>query len=117
MIKHARQARRLTLRRLADQASTEDGRPISLQYLFDIETHHRVPSPHVLQELARLLELDYDTLPILAGAADTVVRDYLQEHPQHTASVIEFFRAAQRQRFEEWDHLRQRTERGRKSGS
>jgi transcriptional regulator with XRE-family HTH domain len=106
VVKQARQARRLTLRRLADQVSKEDGRPISPQYLFDIETHHRVPSSHVLQELARVLEQDYDTLLILAGAADTVVRDYLQEHPQHTESVIKFFRAAQRQRFEEWDQLR-----------
>ena len=117
VVKQARQARRLTLRRLADQVSKEDGRPISPQYLFDIETHHRVPSLHVLQELARVLEQDYDTLLILAGAADTVVRDYLQEHPQHTEAVIKLFRAAQRQRFEEWDHLRQRIERGRKSGS
>jgi transcriptional regulator with XRE-family HTH domain len=117
VIKHARQARRLTLRRLADQVSKEDGGPISPQYLFDIETHHRVPSPRVLQELARVLEQDYDTLLILAGAADTVVRDYLQEHPQYTEAVIKLFRAAQRQRFEEWDLLRQHIVRGSKGGS
>jgi transcriptional regulator with XRE-family HTH domain len=107
MIKHARQARRLTLRRLADQASTEDGRPISPQYLFDIEIHHRVPSPHVLQELARLLELDYDTLLILAGAADVVVREYLAAHPEHTEAVIRLVRAALPLGFEDWNHLGQ----------
>src|SRR5919106_327450 len=102
VIKHARQARRLTLRHLANHVTKEDGTPISPQYLFDIEVHHRVPAPHVLGELARVLELDYDALLALAGTADTVVRDYLQEHPQHTEAVIKFFRAAQRQRFEDW---------------
>jgi hypothetical protein len=50
----------------------EDGTPISSQDLFDIEVHHRVPAPHVLGKLARVLTLDDDTL----------VRDYLQEHPR-----------------------------------
>jgi hypothetical protein len=69
----------------------EDGTPISPQYLFDIEVHHRVPAPHVLHELARVLELDYDILLAFAGAADIVVRDYLEEHPQHTEAVVKFF--------------------------
>jgi transcriptional regulator with XRE-family HTH domain len=107
VIKQARQARRLTLRGLADQVSKEDGTPISPQYLFDIEVHHRVPAPHVLRELARVLALEYDTLLALAGSADTVVREYLEAHPQHTAAVIQLFRAAQEQGFEEWDRLRQ----------
>ena len=117
VVKQARQARSLTLRRLAEQVIKEDNTPISPQYLFDIEVHHRVPAPHVLQELAQVLELDYDTLLACAGAADTVVRDYLEEHPQHTEAVIKFFRAAQRQSFEDWDHLRQHIERGSKDSS
>jgi transcriptional regulator with XRE-family HTH domain len=107
VIKHARQTRRLTLRRLADQVMKEDGTSISPQYLFDIEVHHRVPAPRVLRELARVLELEYDTLLALAGSADTVVREYLEAHPQHTAAVIQLFRAAQEQGFEDWDRLRQ----------
>jgi transcriptional regulator with XRE-family HTH domain len=117
VVKYARHARRLTLRRLADQVTKADGTPISPQYLFDIEVHHRVPAPHVLCGLARMLELDYDTLLVLAGAADTVVRDYLEEHPQHTEAAVKFFRAAQRQRFEDWEHLRQHIERARKDSS
>jgi hypothetical protein len=58
-IKHDRQARQLTLSRFADQVMEEDGTPISPHYLFDIEVHHRVPTPHVLRELVRALELDY----------------------------------------------------------
>jgi transcriptional regulator with XRE-family HTH domain len=116
VIKHARHARRLTLRRLADQVTKEDGTPISPQYLFDIEVHHRVPAPHVLCELARVLELEYDTLLALAASADTVVRDYLEAYPQHTAAVIMLFRAAQEQGFEEWDRLRQIIAKGVKAG-
>jgi transcriptional regulator with XRE-family HTH domain len=115
MLKRARQARHLTLRHLADQVMKDDGAPISPQYLFDIEVHHRVPAPHVLRELARLLELDYDTLLALAGAADVVVREYLQTHPAAEAAVIRLFRAAQLKGFEDWDHLRQRVERGHES--
>jgi transcriptional regulator with XRE-family HTH domain len=75
VIKQARQARRLTLRRLADQVLKEDATPISPQYLFDIEVHHRVPAPHVLRELARVLALEYGTLLALAGGADVVVQE------------------------------------------
>jgi hypothetical protein len=111
VVKQARHARRLTLRRLPDQVMKEDGTPISPQYLFDIEVHHRVPAPHVLCELARVLELDYDTLLALAGAADVVVREYLQTHPEAEAVVIRLFRAAQVQGIEDWDQRCQRIER------
>jgi transcriptional regulator with XRE-family HTH domain len=116
VVKQARHARRLTLRRLADQVTKEDGMPISPQDLFDIEVHHRVPAPHVLRELARVLELDYDTLLALAGAADVVVLEYLQTYPGAGAAVIKLFRAAQARKFADWDHLRQRIERASKSG-
>jgi transcriptional regulator with XRE-family HTH domain len=112
VIKHARQARRLTLRRLADQVMKADATPISPQYLFDIEDHHRVPAPHVLRELARVLELDYDALLGLAGAVDAVVREYLEAHPQHTEAIIKLFRAAQQREFHDWHILRERIERG-----
>jgi transcriptional regulator with XRE-family HTH domain len=110
VIKQARQRRRWTLRQLADQVTKEDGTQISPQYLFDIETHHRIPTPHVLSELARVLALEYDTLLALAGAADVVLREYLGEHPQHTAALIQLLRAAQRCRFGDWEWLRQQLE-------
>jgi transcriptional regulator with XRE-family HTH domain len=114
VIKQARQAHHFTLRTLADQVIKEDGRPISPQYLFDIETHHRVPSPHVLQELARVLELDHDQLLASAGATDAVVREYLEAYPQQAEAIIKLFRAAQDRGFQDWHVLRQRIERARK---
>jgi transcriptional regulator with XRE-family HTH domain len=113
-IREARQTRSLTLRRLADQVTKEDSTPISPQYLFDIEMHHRVPSPHVLRELARVLELDYDALLALAGAVDTVVQEYLEAYPQHAGALIKLFRAAQQRGFEDWEQLRKLIERGAK---
>jgi hypothetical protein len=112
IVKHACQTPHLTLCHLADHVMKEDGTPISPQDLFDIEVHHRVPAPHVLDGLAQVLELDYDTLLALAGAADVVVREYLRTHLEAEAPVIRLFRAAQLKGFEHWDHLRQRIECG-----
>jgi hypothetical protein len=54
----------------------------------------------------------YDTLLALASAADTVVPEYLEAHPQHTAAVIKLFRAAQQREFHDWDQLLQRIQAG-----
>jgi hypothetical protein len=59
----------------------------------------------MLRELARVLELDYDTLLASAGAADAVVRENLQSHPEAEVAVIKLFRAAQARGFEAWGHL------------
>jgi transcriptional regulator with XRE-family HTH domain len=114
VIKQARQAHHFTLRTLAEQVIKEDGRPISPQYLFDIETHHRIPSACVLHELARVLELDHDQLLAYAGAVDVVVREYLEAYPEQAEAIIKLFRAAQHRGFQDWHVLRQRIERGRK---
>ncbi len=45
VINHARHARRLTLCRLADQVTKEDGTPISPQCLFDIAVQQHGPAP------------------------------------------------------------------------
>jgi hypothetical protein len=55
--------------------------------------------------LAQVLERDYDTLLALAGAADIVVREYLQTHAEVEATVITPFWAAQAQGFEDWEPL------------
>jgi hypothetical protein len=82
--------------------------------LNDIELHHRVPTPHILRELARVLELDYDILLASAGAADLVVRAYLELHPQQTRAVIQLFRTAQQRGFDDWERLREIIEKARK---
>ncbi len=110
VINQGRRARKMTLRQLAEQVTKDDGTSISPQYLNDIELHHRLPTPHVLRDLARVLGLDYDTLLASAGAADVVVREYLEAYPQHAEAVIKLFRMAQQQGFQDWHDLRQRIE-------
>jgi hypothetical protein len=51
----------------ADQVSEEDDTPTSPQYFLAVEVYHRRPASHVLRELARALELDYNTLPTLGA--------------------------------------------------
>lgn len=115
VIKQARQARRLFMRRLAAQVMKAEATPISPQYLFDIEVHHRVPAPHILRELAWVLELYYDTLLALTGPVDPVVREYLKARPQHTEVVIKLFRTAQQPGVHDWDQLCRRVECGSKA--
>jgi hypothetical protein len=50
----------------------------------------------------------------LAFAADTVVREYLEAHPQHTAAMIRLCQAAQQQWFEDWERLQKIVEGARK---
>jgi transcriptional regulator with XRE-family HTH domain len=114
VINQARRARRLTLRQLAEKVRKEDGQPISPQYLNDIELNRRVPSTYVLRELARELELSQDMLLMLAGAGETVMREYLKEHPQEEEEVIQLFRAAQSRGFVDWQRLRKIVEQKRK---
>jgi hypothetical protein len=45
----------------------------------------------VLRKLAQVLGLHYDTRSALAGAADTVVREYRVARPQQTEAVITRF--------------------------
>jgi len=113
VINQARRARRWSLRQLAAQVRKEDGTPISPQYLNDIELNRRIPSLHVLSELARELELELDTLLMLAKAGETVVREYLEEYPKEEAEVIHLFRTAQKRGFKDWERLRKIVEKRR----
>ena len=116
VINHARRARQLTLRQVAQQVTKDDGTPISPQYLNDIELHHRLPTPHLLQNLARVLALDYDTLLALAGTADVVVREYLEAYSQQGEAIIKLFRVAHQRGFQEWERLRAFVEQGERCG-
>lgn len=94
IIQEARRARHLMLRGLTGQVVNRDGQPISPQYLFDIEEPHRRPAPHMLRELARVLDLEYDWLLAAAGGAPTVFEEYLEALPQQSEAVIKLFRTA-----------------------
>jgi hypothetical protein len=52
---------------------------------------------------------------MLAGAEAEVMREYLKEHPQQQGEIIQLFRAAQKQGFEDWERLRKIVEKGNRS--
>lgn len=57
----------LTLKELAAQVLKEDGTPISLSYLNDVEHDRRpAPSPYLLRQVATALHLSYEYLLFLA---------------------------------------------------
>lgn len=67
-ISSARKRRGLSQKQLADSIEREEGGTISPQYLNDIEHDRRSPSSdHMVQQFARALKLDADTLYYLAG--------------------------------------------------
>jgi transcriptional regulator with XRE-family HTH domain len=105
VINQARRARRWSLRQLAAQVHKEDRTPISPQYLNDIELNRRIPAPHVLRELAHLLALDEDHMLMLAGGGEAVVREYFETHREREEAVVELFRTAKQQGFQDWEHL------------
>lgn len=66
-IRMARKDRAMSQRQVAEKVRKEDGSTITQQYLNDIELDRRVPGPHVIKELARVLHLDPDLLNAMAG--------------------------------------------------
>lgn len=58
----------LTLKELAARVLKEDGTPISVSYLNDVEHDRRPPpSPLLLRQLAAALHLSYEYLLFIAG--------------------------------------------------
>jgi len=74
-VRTARARKHLTLRDAAEQI----GR--SASFLSDIEHGRRMPSEDVLQDLARLLDLDPDDLMASSGRLPTEVAEYLKTTP------------------------------------
>jgi transcriptional regulator with XRE-family HTH domain len=57
----------MSQKQLAERTLKEDGKPISPQFLNDIERDRRRPGVYILNQLARSLGLDPDQLHWLAG--------------------------------------------------
>lgn len=57
----------MTLKELAGRVHKEDGEAISIQFLNDIEHDRRKPSPHVTEDIAKVLKLDPLYLKALAA--------------------------------------------------
>jgi transcriptional regulator with XRE-family HTH domain len=88
------QRRRLAMsqKQLAISILKEDGLPISPQYLNDIERDRRLPSPHVVQEIARVLALDPVWLSFLAGQVPLDFREDAAADPERFRSALRAYR-------------------------
>lgn len=75
LIANERKKRGLSQKELASMITKEDGYPISAQYLNDIERDRRnPPGDFLLNEFARVLELDEEVLYYLADGIPADIR-------------------------------------------
>ena len=66
----------LTLKDLAAQVLKDDGAPVSVSYLNDVEHDRRPPpSPQLLRQIAAALHLSYEYLLFIAGDLPEDLRD------------------------------------------
>ena len=63
-MRERRQALGLRGREVAAAVRKANGQPISIAYLVDLEHDHRKPSDPVLQQLAKVLQVDADVMPV-----------------------------------------------------
>lgn len=88
----------LTLRELAEQVVKEDGAPISLTYLNDVEHDRRpAPSPALLRQLADVLHLSYDYLMFVAGDIPDDLREGTYT-PEDVEAAFQAFRTTLHER-------------------
>jgi transcriptional regulator with XRE-family HTH domain len=96
----ARKAKGLSQRELAQRVHKEDGTPISLQYLNDIERGRRNPPPlYLIEQLARILDLSVEYLVMLANQplAQLLLEEGLspdQLRPEEVQAGFKAFRRA-----------------------
>jgi transcriptional regulator with XRE-family HTH domain len=105
MLRHARQARHLSLRQAATLISREHGQPLSHTHLHAIEKGHRHPSLAVLQALACVYTLDEAHLLSQAVYGIEIVRTYLERRPDAAPSFLRLMLWAHRTNFAAWERL------------
>lgn len=92
VIATARKDLGISQRELAQKVLKEDGRPISPQYLNDIERDRRnPPGDHLLEQFARELTLDKDYLYFVAGKFPSDVRSGTSS-PKQVEEALRAFR-------------------------
>jgi transcriptional regulator with XRE-family HTH domain len=90
-ISEARKAKGWALKDLAAKVLREDGAPISLQYLNDIEHNRRSPSSdRMVQQFADALEIDRDWLYYLAGRFPEDIRRKKLSEEQVAEAMVAF---------------------------
>lgn len=92
LISEARKAKGWSQKELALNILKEDDKPISPQYLNDLERDRRgAPSDHLIREFARVLDLNTDALYFSAGEFSPDIRE-LDPDPATLIKAIAAFR-------------------------
>lgn len=79
-IKYQRRQLGLSLRKVCEVVLNDDGNPISVSYLNDIEQERRnPPSGKIVVQLAQVLQLNLQELLNLAKKVDPIIEDAVQE--------------------------------------
>lgn len=81
IIKKKRLEKNMSLRQLADKIFKEDGKTISRPYLYDIENNVRIPSPHIIVQLAKELGYNQEDLLSLANRMAPDTEKYVIDNP------------------------------------
>lgn len=91
-IKQRRQELGLSLRKVCETVKNEDGKPISVSYLNDIEQGHRKPpSASIVAQLATALDLPKDELLDLADKPDPEIEEAMK-NPETRKQIAELYR-------------------------
>jgi transcriptional regulator with XRE-family HTH domain len=108
-LRHAREAKHLSLRQVATQLRRPNGRAVSPQYLSLVEHDDKKPNVWLLWRLAQILDLAPAALLAQAQLGAPVVAAYLQAHPAQQEAVIQLFVQAQDQHFAvtDWQRVQQ----------
>lgn len=94
MIRARRRALGLTQKQVAAQIEIED-KPVSQAYVADLEKGFAAPRPHVIEQFARVLELDRDLLYLAARQVPPEVAEELSRlTPQERTAAWRAFRRA-----------------------
>jgi len=93
LIRQARIAKGLSQKDLAEAVLKENGKPISAQYLNDIEHDRRLPPGEgFVMQLAKQLDLDVDGLLIAAGRLPEDIRKKGLQNLDEAAEILRAFR-------------------------
>ena len=94
IVRDARVKAGKTQRQLAENVKKEDGKPITPQYLNDIEFDRRTPSEFVTRQIANALDLDAIRLVLIGGSVpqeyrkDMLKRGFSDEQAREVGEVF-----------------------------
>ena len=90
----------MTLKDVAAQVLKDDGTPVSVSYLNDVEHDRRPPpSPQLLRQIAAALHLSYEYLLFIAGDLPEDLRD-TSPTPEAVEAAFTAFRRTLREQSE-----------------